>query len=177
MRDIYRYANLFCAEPYQPHSISPNWGGTLSQGPKIQSHHHLNTQRRFQHPKLKNEALEISEVGGPSKEKRLYITVTLGPFESKVFTHCNCFCGLLWKQSTLHITVAIWGPFESVVSLLTYYICYCGPLGKRRAYTLQLLLWSLWKQSTYTMQLLLGSLVKKSTCILQLLLGTSLKAE
>jgi len=34
----------------------------------------------------------------------------------------------LRKQGTLHITVTIGGPFESVVSLLTHYACYCGPL-------------------------------------------------
>jgi len=129
----------------------------------------------------------MSEVGGPLKEKFLCITVNSGPFQSKVFAHYNCCWGLLWKQSsqlihnsccwalwkqgTLHNTVAIVDPSENVVSLLTHYICYCGPLRKRRTYSLRLLLYSLWKQSTYTKQLPLGALVKKSTCTLQLLLG------
>jgi len=99
------------------------------------------------------------KLGGPLKEKRLYITVTLGPFESKVaYLYITVAVGPLWKQGTLHITVDIGGPFESVVSLLTHYTCYCGPLWKRRTYTLQLLLWSPWKQSTYTTQLLLSFL-------------------
>ena len=41
----------------------------------------------------------------------LYITVTLGPFESKVFAHYKCCWGPFWKQS----------------SLLTHYSCCCGP--------------------------------------------------
>jgi len=63
------------------------------------------------------------KLGGPLKEKCLCITVILGPFESKVFTHYNCCwepvwkqsgllilyiavaVGPLWKQGTLHITV------------------------------------------------------------------------
>ena len=42
-----------------------------------------------------------------SKVACLYITVAVGP---------------LWKQGTLHLTVAIGGPIESVVSLLTNYL-------------------------------------------------------
>jgi len=57
------------SEPYQPHSIPPIGGSTLSQGPKIQSRHHLGPQRKLRPPKLRYEALEISEVGGPFKEK------------------------------------------------------------------------------------------------------------
>ena len=98
------------------------------------------------------------------KKKCIYITVTFGPLESKVFTHYNCCWGLLWIKSNLLIHCSCcWallkaryfkndncyrGPFESVVSVLTHYICYCGPRWKRRTYTLQLLLWSFWKQST-----------------------------
>ena len=52
-------------EPYQPHSIPPNWGATLPQGPKIQIPHHWATQRKLRPPNSKYEALEISEVGGP----------------------------------------------------------------------------------------------------------------
>ena len=54
--------------------------------------------------------------------------------------------GALWKKSAYALQVlwaslkeSYWRPFESVMSLLTHYICYCGPLCKRRTYTLQLL--------------------------------------
>jgi len=92
------------------------------------------------------------------KEKCLYITITLGPFESRVFTHYNCCWRPLWNQSSLLIHYSCctplnesyfahyscyWDHFESIVSLLTHYTCYCGPLWKRRTYTSQLLLWSL----------------------------------
>jgi len=40
-------------------------GGTLPQGPKIQTPHHLATQRKLRPTKLKYEVLEISEAGGP----------------------------------------------------------------------------------------------------------------
>jgi len=71
------------------------------------------------------------KLGDPLKEKCLYITANLGPFESKVFAHCNCCWGPFetkvaylyvavavdpdWKQGSLHITVAIGGPFEGRV--------------------------------------------------------------
>jgi len=68
------------------------------------------------------------KLGGPLKQKFLCIAVSLGPFKSKVFTHYNCCWGRLWmqssllilyiavavgplwKQDTLHITVAKGGP-------------------------------------------------------------------
>jgi len=37
-------------EPYQPHSITSNWGVMLSQGPKIQSRHHLDLKESFESP-------------------------------------------------------------------------------------------------------------------------------
>jgi len=43
------------------------------------------------------------------REKCLCITVTLGPFENKAFTHCKWCRGRLWKQSSLLIhNVAAW---------------------------------------------------------------------
>jgi len=47
---------------------------------------------------------------GPLKEKCLRITVALGPFEIKAFTHYHCCWWPLWKQSNLligYITVAV----------------------------------------------------------------------
>jgi len=71
-----------------------------------------------------------------------------GAFESKVaYLYITVAVGPLWNQGTLHITIAI------------------GALWKRNEPTciLQLLLWSLWKQSTYTMQLLWGPPWRQST--------------
>jgi len=76
----------------------PIAGDTLSQGPEIQSRHHLAPQRKLRPPKLKYEALEITEVGGPLKEKCLYITVTLlGPLKARY----------------LHITTAVGPPLKA----------------------------------------------------------------
>jgi len=77
-------------------------GSTLSQGPTVQFHHHLAPQRKLRTLKLKYEALEISEVGGPLKEKCLYITVTLDSF----------------SKQDISITTAVGGPFESKVAYL-----------------------------------------------------------
>ena len=91
---------------------------TLSQGPKIQSRHHLAPQRKLRSPNWNMKHQKSVKLGGPLKEKCLCITVTLVPFESKVFTHYNCrwgrfenkvaysyitvAVGPLWKQGTLH---------------------------------------------------------------------------
>jgi len=77
------------------------------------------------------------------KEKCLYIRVTLGPFESKVFTHYNCFWGHVWKQSSLLIHYSCcWAPLKA--RYFTHYSCYWGPLWKRSepTYTLHLLSWA-----------------------------------
>jgi len=61
---------------------TPNWGEhAVAGGPKFQSRHHLGPRRKLRSPKLKCESLEISEVRGLVEK---CITVTLGPFESKV---------------------------------------------------------------------------------------------
>ena len=91
------------AEPYQPYSIPPNWGGdavTEAQNSAVAGAQNsvpspLSPQRKLRPSKLKYEALELSEVEDLLKEKCLYITVNLVPFESKVFTHYNCFLGPL----------------------------------------------------------------------------------
>ena len=73
---------------------NPNLGARCHRGHNS-AYHHLAPQRKLRLINLKNEALEISEVGGPLKEKCSYITVTLGPFESKVLTHYSCCWGAL----------------------------------------------------------------------------------
>jgi len=51
-------------------------------------------------------------LGGPLKEK--CITVSLGPFESEVFTRYNCCWGPLWKQSSplIHCNCC-WAPLKA----------------------------------------------------------------
>jgi len=61
-----------------------NWGAhAVTGGPKF-SPVTTSPPERASIPKLKYEALEISEVSGPLKEKFLCITVTLGHFESNL---------------------------------------------------------------------------------------------
>jgi len=51
-----RCQNVMQTEPYQPHSIHPNWvGPRCHRGPEIpvQSRHHLQPQRMLRSPKLK----------------------------------------------------------------------------------------------------------------------------
>jgi len=56
------------------------------------------------------------KLGDSLKEKCLYIAVNLGPFESKLFAHCNCCWGPFeTKVACLYVTVAIGGPFEGRV--------------------------------------------------------------
>jgi len=53
------------------------------------------------------------KLGGPLKEKSLCITVSLGPFASKVaYLYITVAVRPLWKQGTLHITVAKGGPSQ-----------------------------------------------------------------
>jgi len=123
---------------------NPNWGEpTLSQGagPKF-SPVSTKPPKKVSNPHIEIwSTREISEVGGLLKEKCLCITATLGPFESKIFTHYNCFWGALWKQSSLLIHYSCcWAP--SKVRYFTHCSCYWGPLWKRSkpTFTLHLLL-------------------------------------
>jgi len=59
------------AEPYQLHSIPPNWEATLSQGAQNSVRSPLITPEKAAIPKLKHEALEISKVRGPFARKAL----------------------------------------------------------------------------------------------------------
>jgi len=78
---------------------TPQSGGpTLSQGPKIQSRHHLAPQKMLRSPKLKYEALEISEVRGP--------------FERKVLMHHSYF-GPLWKPGIYILQLLLGTPLKA----------------------------------------------------------------
>ena len=107
-------SSLLYTEPYQPHSIPPNWGGhavTGGSGPKIPVPSPLSTSEKASIPKLKYEALEISEVRGPFERKVHYI-----------------YFGLLWKQSRplIHSTCC-WASFESKVGYFAHYSSKEGP--------------------------------------------------
>jgi len=81
----------------------------------------------------------------PLKVEYLNITAARGdPFENKVFTHCSCCWGPLWKQSTytlqllfgalmktgnLHSAAFVGGPYQS--RALTHYIATGDPLESR----------------------------------------------
>ena len=116
------------AEPYQPHSIPPNWGGhAVTGGPKFQSRNNLAPQRKLRSPKLKYEAWEISKVGAPFQRNVHY-----------------SFFGPLWKQGIYTLQLLLGGHIESKVVHL-YIAIAVGPLWKKGIYTLQLLLGGLLK--------------------------------
>ena len=113
----YMQSRISCT-PYPPIG-----GPTLSQGPKIQSHHHLTPRKSFD-PQIEIwKALEISEVKGPIERKYLHYSY-FGPLESKVFTHCNWCLGPLWKESSL-------------LSTYTLQLLLC-PFERKLLYTIQL---------------------------------------
>ena len=59
-------------EPYQPHSVPPNWGRpTLSQGAQNSVPSPLSPPEKASIPKLKYEALDVSEVRGPCERRVL----------------------------------------------------------------------------------------------------------
>jgi len=61
------------AEPYQLHSIPPNWGAhAVTGGPKFEAGHHFAPQRKLLSSKLKYEAIEISEFREPFERKVHY---------------------------------------------------------------------------------------------------------
>jgi len=86
-------------EPYQPHSIPPNWGAHAVTGAQNSVPSPLSTPKKALIPKLKYEALEISEVRGP--------------FERKV--HSSYF-GPLGKEGIFTIHLLLAAPFESKVA-------------------------------------------------------------
>ena len=114
------------SEPYRLHSIPSNWGEHVVTGStKFSSVTTWHPRESFD-PKLKHEALVISEVRGPFERKVLMHSVTLGPFESKVFTRYNCCWGLLWKQSSLLIHYSCcWAPLKA--RYFAHYSCKEGP--------------------------------------------------
>jgi len=103
-------------EPYQAHSIPPNWEEpTLSQGAQNSVPSPLRPQRKLRSPKLKYEALEISEIRPP--------------FERKVLTHYSYF-GPPWKQG-IYTLQLLFGVLWKQSNLLTHHSCSWAPLKAR----------------------------------------------
>jgi len=102
-------------------------GARCHKGPKIQSRHHLAPQRKLRSPKLKYEALEISEPRRPFERKVLMNYSYFGPLwkqgiytlqlprgvslkaKQPTYTLQSLF-GPIWKQGASHITVSKRGP-------------------------------------------------------------------
>jgi len=79
------------------HIIQLGRAHAVTEGPKFHSRYHLTSERKLRSPNLKDEALEISEVRGPSERK----------------AH-NSYFGPLWKQGVYTLQVLL-DPFESKV--------------------------------------------------------------
>jgi len=120
----------FFSEPYQPHFLPPNWGAHAVKRAQNSVPSPLSFPKKASTHKLKYEALESVKLRVPLKEKCLYITVTSGPFESKVLYTLQLLLWALWKRSepvyTLHLI--LWAS-ESVGP--THCSCYCGPFESR----------------------------------------------
>ena len=112
------------SEPYQPHSILPNWGTTLLLGAQKYVPSLLSLPEKASIPKIeiwssegkganwKKSAYALQLLWAPLKARHLHITTAAGdPFKSKVaYLYITVAVGPLWKQGNLHITVVKGGP-------------------------------------------------------------------
>ena len=106
---------------------TPRLGGdTLSQGAKNQSRHHLAPQWKLRSPKLKYEAVEISEVSGPFERKVLMLYSYIGPLWKRGIYTLELPLGTLWKQRSLPIHYSwCWAPLKA--RYFAHYSCKEGP--------------------------------------------------
>jgi len=85
----------------------------------------------------------------------------------------------LWDplKESAYTQQLFWAPLKA--RYFAHYICYCGPNWMRRTHTVQLLLWSLWRQRTNAMQFLFsgGHPSKAEHLHITVLLGPPLKPE
>jgi len=96
---------------------TPRLGGdTLSQGAKNQSRHHLAPQWKLRSPKLKYEAVEISEVSGHFERKVLMLYSYIGPLWKRGIYTLQLPLGTPLKaKKPTHTLQLMLGPFESKV--------------------------------------------------------------
>jgi len=67
------FLGILSTEPYQLHSIPPNWrGARYHRGPKMPVPSPLSIPEKASISKLEYEALEINEVRGPFERKVYY---------------------------------------------------------------------------------------------------------
>jgi len=115
--------SCYCeSEPYQPHSIPPSGGAHAVTGAPKFNPSPLSRPEKTSIPKLKYEALEISEVRGP--------------FERKVPMHYNYF-GPFWKQCIYTLQLLMGAPLKAKKLTYTLYLL-LGPFESKVVCTLQL---------------------------------------